>query len=93
MWDIQINKSYKTDIKKMRAGVRKLMGKVSKEYGIKGEWSDPDNFVADEGGHVEEGVIQISSTKVSAKIRFDILGKLAKSKIQEAIEDELDKIC
>ena len=92
MWDIAISKSYKSGTQKVRKDVKRLMTKVEKDYGIKGSWSDPDNFVAEKGGHVEEGELKISSKKVALNIRFDLLGKLAKSKIQKAIEDELDKI-
>ena len=92
MWDIALKKRHTTDIAKVRGGVKKLVSKVKKEYGIHGEWSDPGNFIAEEGGHVEEGRIVVSDTTVTINIRFDFLGKLAKGKIRDAIEKELDKI-
>ena len=65
MWDIAIMRSYKSDIQKVRKGVKRLLAKVERDYGIKGSWPDPDNFVADKGGHVEEGALKISSKKVA----------------------------
>ena len=92
MWDIEINRSHKTPVEKVRAGVKKLLIKVGKKYNIKGSWSDPDNYAAEKGGHVEEGEVKLSAKKVLINIRFDFLGRLATNKIQKAIDDELDKI-
>lgn len=92
MWDVSITKRHTSDPQSLRPGIDKLLSKVKKEHGIKGKWSGSDLFVVESGGHVNEGELKISSSAVTVNLKLDFLGRLAKGKVREAIEKELDRI-
>ena len=92
MSDIEISRSYTSDTERARSVVQKFLVAAEQGYGIKGTWTDEDNFTFDKAGHVEGGAVKIFPDKVTINMDLDFLGKMAKGMIESAINDEFKKI-
>ena len=92
MWDLTITKNHQSTAESLRPNIDVLLAKVKNDYEINGQWSAPDRFVIQKGGHVDAGELSISTDAVTISLKLDWLGRLAKGKIKAAIEKELEAI-
>jgi len=90
MAKIDITRAHALSVEEVKTKINNLAGEIEQKYSLKSAW-DSDTSLSVTGTGIKKGSISFSANEVKVDIDLSFAASMLKGKIEQKINDVLDK--